>query len=98
MKLTCKCANLVCCIVLIALAGGGTPLWGQTAGFAYAANCGSSCGGPAGRPASVSAYTIDGTTGALTPVAGSPFSAGISSFSVTTTTGPPPLPATAARK
>jgi 6-phosphogluconolactonase (cycloisomerase 2 family) len=38
--------------------------------FAYVANCGASCGTSAGN---VSAYTIDGSTGALTPVVGSPF-------------------------
>jgi 6-phosphogluconolactonase (cycloisomerase 2 family) len=41
-----------------------------TGKFAYAANTGTSSGG------NVSAYTIDATTGALTAVKGSPFSAG----------------------
>jgi len=54
------------CIVLIGLAGTGTSLWGQT-GFAYVAN---------GNSNNVSAYSIDGTTGALTQVAGSPFPVG----------------------
>ena len=58
-----------------------TSLRGQTVGFAYVANCGSQCGGVG--PASVSAYTIDGTIGVLTPVAGSPFEAGSASVSVT---------------
>jgi DNA-binding beta-propeller fold protein YncE len=69
------------CIVLMALTGSGTALWGQTGGFAYVANCGSSCVGVG--PGNVSAYSIDGTTGALTPVAGSPFPAGFGSLSVT---------------
>jgi 6-phosphogluconolactonase (cycloisomerase 2 family) len=43
--------------------------------FAYAANYGS---------ANVSAYAINGTTGALTAVAGSPFVAGIFPTSITT--------------
>ncbi len=73
MKLLSKCANLVCCIVLIAVAGAGTALQGQTAGFAYVANNSSK---------NVSAYTIDGTTGALTPVVGSPFPAGLFPISV----------------
>ncbi len=77
------------CIALMALTGAGTVLWGQTAGFAYVANCGSACGGGVG-PGNVSAYSIDGTTGALTPVEGSPFPAGANPFSVTTTAGPPP--------
>lgn len=50
------------------------------AGFAYVANCGSPCDG--GHPGSVSAYTIDGITGALTEIAGSPFLAGSGSYSV----------------
>src|SRR5258708_6900845 len=47
---------------------------------------------------SISAYTIDGTTGALTEVAGSAFPAGVQPVSVTTTAGPQPPPATPARK
>src|SRR5260370_399667 len=74
MKLPSKFTALVCCIVLLVLAGAGTSLWGQTAGFAYVANCGSSNCASIGS-GNVSAYTIDGTTGALTPVAGSPFAA-----------------------
>src|SRR6266851_1659010 len=54
MKLPSKFTALVCCIVLIVLAGAGTSLWGQTAGFAYVANF---------RSGDVSAYTIDGATG-----------------------------------
>ena len=79
MKLVWKCVNPVCCITLIALAGVGTPLWGQTGGFAYVANCGNLCNGT--FPGNVSAYTI-GTTGALTEVVGSPFAAGINPYSV----------------
>ncbi len=79
---------LFSCVVLMALAGAGTALWGQGGGFAYVANCGTTCIGPG----NVSAYTIDGTTGALTEVAGSPFPAGSRPFSVTTTAGPPPPP------
>src|SRR5712664_2110503 len=50
--------------------------------FAYVANCGPSCG-TSGPDGNVSAYTIDGATGALTPVAGSPFPAGSNPRSVT---------------
>jgi hypothetical protein len=62
----------------LALPGAWSPLWAQTAGFAYVANQGSN---------DVSAYTINATTGALTPVTGSPFAAGLNSASVTTTRG-----------
>src|ERR1700737_4896149 len=74
MRLPSKFTALVCCIVLIVLAGAGTTLRGQTGGFAYVANLYSN---------NVSAYTIDGTTGALTPVAGSPFATGSAPVSVT---------------
>src|SRR5260370_24828088 len=64
----------------MAMAGAGITLWGQTARFAYVADYGSN---------NVSAYTIDGTTGALTPVAGSSFQAGTGPTSVTVDpTGP----------
>jgi DNA-binding beta-propeller fold protein YncE len=69
-------------VVLIALTGSGTALWGQTAGFAYVANCGEPCVG-GGGPGNVSAYTIDGITGALVPVSGAPFPAGFVPRSVT---------------
>jgi len=47
------------------------------AGFVYVANCGSvGCPGGVGT-GSVSAYMIEGMTGALTPVPGSPFATGI---------------------
>src|SRR5260370_1345284 len=59
---------------LIVLAGAGSSLWGQTAGFAYVANF---------RSGDVSAYTIDGATGALMEVDGSPFPAGSGPWSVT---------------
>src|SRR5260370_42479999 len=85
MKLPSKFTALVCCIVLIVLAAAGTTLRGQSAGFAYVANCGSACGGVGSG--NVSAYTIDGTTGVLTPMPGSPFPAGANPFSVTV--GPP---------
>ncbi len=74
MRLPSKFTALVCCIVLIVLAGAGTTLRGQTGGFAYVAN---------GSSNNVSAYAIDGTTGALTPVVGSPFPAGEFPYSVT---------------
>ncbi len=64
------------CLVLMALTGAGTAMWGQTAGFAYVANFGF-------RSNNVSAYSINGTTGALTPDAGSPFPAGSGPASVT---------------
>src|SRR5712692_11734905 len=67
--------------VLIGLIGASTALWGQTGGFAYVANCAAFCGG--GGLSNVSGYSIDGTTGALVPVAGSPFPAGQAAFSVT---------------
>jgi DNA-binding beta-propeller fold protein YncE len=63
---------------------GGNPISvtvDPTGQFAYVANHDS---------ANVSAYTIDGTTGALTEIAGSPFPSGVNPFSVTTTAGPPP--------
>lgn len=50
-----------------------SPLRAQAPRFAYVANNGS---------ANVSAYTIDATTGALTPIPGSPFDAGTSPASV----------------
>jgi hypothetical protein len=76
MKLPSKFTALVCCIVLIVLAGAGTTLRAQTAGFAYVANCGGAPYCPGVGSGNVSAYSIDGTTGALAPVVGSPFSAG----------------------
>src|SRR5260370_18747796 len=82
MKITDKCANLVCCIMFMALAGTCTALWGQTAGFAYVANCGDPCVG-GGGPGNVSAYAIDGINGALVLVSGSPFRAGSIPRSVT---------------
>ena len=48
---------------------GASPLCAQTAGFAYVANT------SFGDIGSISAYTINATTGALTPVPGSPFEA-----------------------
>ena len=42
--------------------------------FLYALNCGANCSGSG--PGNIQAYTIDRQTGALTPVAGSPFAAG----------------------
>jgi len=42
--------------------------------FLYALDCGADCSGSG--YGNISAYTIDQTTGALTPIAGSPFSAG----------------------
>ncbi|MGB2664625.1 MAG: beta-propeller fold lactonase family protein [Candidatus Acidiferrum sp.] len=53
--------------------------------FAYATN-----GGPFPLPGNISGYTIDSTTGALTPIAGSPFPAGISPHSVAVTGCPTP--------
>jgi len=68
----------------VILAGFVAPLWaqGQPARFAYVANCGSYCSGIVG-PGNVSAYMIDGATGALKEVAGSPFPAGVFPRSVT---------------
>lgn len=56
------------CVVLIALTGSRTALWGQTAGFVYVTNRGAN---------SVSAYAVDDSTGMLTEVQGSPFATGI---------------------
>jgi 6-phosphogluconolactonase len=53
---------------------GGAALRAQSVGFVYVAS--------PGQPGNVSAYTIDVTTGALTPVPGSPFPAGLNSRSV----------------
>src|SRR5947209_18061859 len=61
---------VVCLLVSVTVGGDWMPLFGQTARFAYVAN------GSGGGPGSVSAYTIDGNTGALTPIPGSPFPAG----------------------
>src|ERR1700737_2407104 len=69
-------------------AGAGTALRGQSAGFAYVAN---------NQSNDVSAYAIDGMTGALAPVAGSPFPAGSYPRSVTTPASPPPAPVTATK-
>jgi len=44
------------CVVLIALTGSGTALWGQGAGFAYVANYGDD---------TVSIYAVDAATGQL---------------------------------
>ncbi len=76
------------CIVLMALTGAGTALWGQTGGFAYVANCGAPCSRPAlvgseSFNSNVSAYTIDRTTGALALARGSRFLAGDLPRSVT---------------
>jgi 6-phosphogluconolactonase len=49
---------------------GASPLCAQTAGFAYVVN------NSAAGIGSVSAYTINATTGALTPIVGSPFAVG----------------------
>src|SRR5258708_37081188 len=53
----------------VILAGSVVPLWaqGQPARFAYVTNDNSR---------NISAYTINQTTGALTPISGSPFGAG----------------------
>jgi 6-phosphogluconolactonase (cycloisomerase 2 family) len=51
---------------------GASPLWAQTAGFAYVTNA----------AGSVSAFDINAKTGALVPVAGSPFAAGVLPVSV----------------
>jgi DNA-binding beta-propeller fold protein YncE len=55
-----------------------------TGQFAYVSNCGNeSLGRQASSPGNVSAYTIDATTGALSPINGSPFAAGTTALSVT---------------
>jgi 6-phosphogluconolactonase len=57
--------------------------------FLYVANCGDSCVGDGAflDLGNVSAYSIDGTTGALTAVPGSPFPAGYSPMGVAATVG-----------
>ncbi len=51
--------------------------------FAYVANCGSGQGCTGTGSGSVTGYSIDPVTGALTPVPGSPFLAGLNPTSVT---------------
>ncbi|HEX2711883.1 MAG TPA: beta-propeller fold lactonase family protein [Candidatus Acidoferrales bacterium] len=63
---------LVCLAMLLLAVFGPGSAHAQTSGFVYVANIGGN----------VSAYTIDGATGALTPVPGSPFPAGTSPLSV----------------
>ncbi len=65
--------------MLIGVTGAPTALGAQVGRFAYVANYDSH---------TVSAYTIDSITGALTAVAGSPFPAGSQPHAVTTTAGP----------
>jgi DNA-binding beta-propeller fold protein YncE len=48
----------------------------STGAFAYVANY------PRLGPGTVSAYTIDGATGSLTPVPGSPFEAELNPYSI----------------
>jgi DNA-binding beta-propeller fold protein YncE len=69
-------------IVLGILAGSLTDLSGQTGGFAYVANCGSAEGCLSTGAGSISAYTIDGISGTLTEVFGSPYTAGLHPTSV----------------
>ena len=59
--------------MLVGLLSATTALRAQTGGFAYVANFSDN---------NMSAYTIDGTTGALTPVPGSPVPAGVNPYSV----------------
>ena len=69
----------------IALVGISGSLWAQNEGnpeFAYTATGSCSCEGQGSIPGSVSAYTIDGTTGVLTQIPGSPFPAGLGPLSV----------------
>jgi 6-phosphogluconolactonase len=53
---------------------GATPLWADTASFAYVTNGGAN---------SVSGFDINAKTGALTPIPGSPFATGSLPYSVT---------------
>jgi len=57
--------------------------------FVFTANQGSDLTNYSGN---VSAYTVDANTGALTPVPGSPFEAGLEPTSVATAPGPGPAP------
>src|SRR5262249_56053532 len=74
-----KWVLLASVLLLLSRVSGGA-VQGQAGGFVYVANCGSPC--DAAQPGSVSAYAIDAVTGALMPVAGSPFPAGPGSQSV----------------
>ena len=68
-------ARISRCLAMLMLAVfGSVAAFAQGSGFVYVANSGSN---------NVSAYTIDGATGALTAVPGSPFPADAGPFSVT---------------
>jgi 6-phosphogluconolactonase (cycloisomerase 2 family) len=67
--------NLICCALLMMLAGSQTNLWGQTSDFVYAVYV-------ANRGGNISAYLVNNATGALTEVTGSPFPAGLSPISI----------------
>jgi 6-phosphogluconolactonase len=64
-----------CFLACLSSAVIGTALLAQKAGFVYVVNC---CSSPNDTgPGNVSAYAIEGETGALLPVPGSPFAAGV---------------------
>src|SRR5258708_1171433 len=73
-------APMVANALLIMFTAAGAAPGGQPRGVAYGANCGTPCDGA--HSGSVSGYSIQ-ATGALTPVPGSPFPAGLGSQSVT---------------
>ena len=68
-------------------ATGPYPIWvtvHPSARFAYVANYACAFGvGCGSTPSSLSVYSIDGGTGALTPLAGSPYTTGVGSYQVT---------------
>jgi 6-phosphogluconolactonase len=63
-------ATFLCSVVCLSCAAAGTTLVAQNAGFVYVTNGGGNSGAGAG---SISAYAIDGHSGVLLPVPGSPF-------------------------
>src|SRR5882762_6472160 len=67
---TFKKVLFLSCVLCLVFTAFGTTLLAQSAGFVYVTNGGGNSGAGAG---SISAYSIDGQTGALRPVPGSPF-------------------------
>jgi 6-phosphogluconolactonase len=64
------------CVFWVLLSFSGSALQAQTGGFVYVTTA------VANQPGAVSGYSIDGKTGAITAIPGSPFPAGLSPFSV----------------
>ena len=79
-SLTCTALGTLCFVLVLALAGCSSDHTATTVpppitNFIYTANA-------AGNPSTVSALTSDQTTGALTPIAGSPYSTGSGSVAL----------------